>query len=191
MVDKNIDKRLTTVKLAAAKIGCSESLFRQLLREGKLTRFKMYSYTFISLAEFDSIVIPIKQIDIKIKPIDKGLKKIKIAAIETGCSPLFFTQLIEEGRLTRFKLGKSLFISMAEFESICVQTNRPDELTPERRRLRTIPRVLWELQCSERWINQLINDGKLTTYQLHRTVFISMQEYEASRFQIRKARVEK
>jgi hypothetical protein len=48
----------------------------------------------------------------------KNLRTIKKAAAETGASTRFLVQLLEEGKLTRFKINTATYISMTEFESI-------------------------------------------------------------------------
>lgn len=56
------EKLLRTVKKAAAETGASESFLKQLLEEGKLTRYKINTATYISLIEFESIAKPVKKI---------------------------------------------------------------------------------------------------------------------------------
>jgi hypothetical protein len=56
-----MSKNLRTIKKAAAEIGASPRFLTQLLEEGKLTRFKINTATYISLEEFESIAIPIKK----------------------------------------------------------------------------------------------------------------------------------
>jgi hypothetical protein len=51
---------------------------------------------------------------------EKRLKTIKKASAETGASPRFLTQLIEEGKLTRFKINTATYISLTEFEEIAI-----------------------------------------------------------------------
>jgi hypothetical protein len=53
------DKRLVTIKKAHQETGVSPSFFKQLLREGKLTRFKINSATYVSLREFEQIAQPV------------------------------------------------------------------------------------------------------------------------------------
>jgi hypothetical protein len=56
-----MSKNLRTIKKAAAETGASIPFLNQLLQEGKLTRFKIKTATYISLAEFESIAVPIKK----------------------------------------------------------------------------------------------------------------------------------
>jgi hypothetical protein len=49
------NKNLRTIKKAHAETGASQSYFRQLLRDGKLTRYKINSATYISLTEFEEL----------------------------------------------------------------------------------------------------------------------------------------
>jgi hypothetical protein len=51
-------KRLVTLKKAHQETGASVSYFKQLLRERRLTRFKIRSATYISLVEFENIAEP-------------------------------------------------------------------------------------------------------------------------------------
>jgi hypothetical protein len=51
-------KNLVTVKKAHEVTGASISFFKQLLREKKLTKFKVNSATYVSLAEFEKIAQP-------------------------------------------------------------------------------------------------------------------------------------
>jgi hypothetical protein len=53
-------KNLVTIKKASQLTGASPSFFKQLLREGKLTRFKINSATYVSLVEFEKIAAPKK-----------------------------------------------------------------------------------------------------------------------------------
>jgi hypothetical protein len=48
-------KNLRTIKKASDETGASVSFFKQLLREGKLTRYKIKSATYVSLTEFETI----------------------------------------------------------------------------------------------------------------------------------------
>jgi hypothetical protein len=52
---KNQPKNLRTIKKAHQETGASISYFKQLLREGKLNRYKINSATYISLAEFENL----------------------------------------------------------------------------------------------------------------------------------------
>jgi hypothetical protein len=56
MDGKNLN--LVTVKKANQLTGASPSFFRQLLREKKLTTFRVNSAVYISLQEFESIAQP-------------------------------------------------------------------------------------------------------------------------------------
>lgn len=49
---------------------------------------------------------------------EKALRTIKKAAQETGASTSFLTQLLEEGKLTRYKINTATYISLVEFENI-------------------------------------------------------------------------
>ena len=51
-------KNLRTVKKASQETGASISFFKQLLREGMLTRYKINSATYISLTEFEALAQP-------------------------------------------------------------------------------------------------------------------------------------
>ena len=48
-------KNLVTIKRAAELTGASRQFFKQLLREGKLKRYKVNSATYISLVEFEQL----------------------------------------------------------------------------------------------------------------------------------------
>jgi hypothetical protein len=52
------EKRLVTIKKAHLETGASVSYFKQLIRERKLTRYKINSATYVSLVEFESIATP-------------------------------------------------------------------------------------------------------------------------------------
>lgn len=52
-------KKLVTIKKAHLETGASISYFKQLLREGKLTRFKINSATYVSLVEFENLAQPV------------------------------------------------------------------------------------------------------------------------------------
>jgi len=52
------DKKLVTIKKANEETGASVSFFKQLIREGKLTRFKIHSATYVSLTEFEKLAQP-------------------------------------------------------------------------------------------------------------------------------------
>jgi hypothetical protein len=47
--------KLRTLKKAHAETGASISFFKQLLRQGKLNRFKINSATYIDLREFENL----------------------------------------------------------------------------------------------------------------------------------------
>lgn len=51
-------KNLRTIKKAASETGASISYFKQLIREGKLTRYKINSATYVSLVEFENLAQP-------------------------------------------------------------------------------------------------------------------------------------
>lgn len=55
-----MEKNLRTIKKAHLETGASISYFKQLLREGKLTRYKINSATYVSLSEFEKIAQPSK-----------------------------------------------------------------------------------------------------------------------------------
>lgn len=52
------DKKLVTIRKAHEITGASISFIKQLLREGKLTRHKINSATYVSLAEFENLAQP-------------------------------------------------------------------------------------------------------------------------------------
>lgn len=52
------DKKLRTIKKASAETGASISFFKQLIGEEKLTRYKIHSATYISMAEFERLAQP-------------------------------------------------------------------------------------------------------------------------------------
>jgi hypothetical protein len=49
---------LKTLKKASEEIGISVSFLKQLIREGKLTRYKINSATYISITEFEKLAKP-------------------------------------------------------------------------------------------------------------------------------------
>lgn len=49
------DKRLVTIKKASSLTGASLSFFKQLIREGKLTRYRINSAIYISMVEFETL----------------------------------------------------------------------------------------------------------------------------------------
>lgn len=55
-------KELRTIKKASEVTGASERFLVQLCEEGKLTRYKINTATYISLIEFESIAKPVKKI---------------------------------------------------------------------------------------------------------------------------------
>lgn len=57
----NEEKALRTIKKAAEVTGASERFLQQLLEEGKLTRYKINTATYISLTEFESIAKPVRK----------------------------------------------------------------------------------------------------------------------------------
>lgn len=52
------DKKLRTIKKAHLETGSSIGFFKKLLREGKLTRFKINRATYVSMTEFENIAQP-------------------------------------------------------------------------------------------------------------------------------------
>jgi hypothetical protein len=52
-MSKNLN--LKTLKKAHLEIGVSVGFLKQLIREGKLTRYKINSATYISMTEFETI----------------------------------------------------------------------------------------------------------------------------------------
>jgi hypothetical protein len=60
-VKEDMTKELRTIKKAAEVTGASERFLVQLLEEGKLTRYKINTATYISLIEFESIATPVKK----------------------------------------------------------------------------------------------------------------------------------
>ena len=57
--------QLRTIKKASQETGASTRFLHQLITEGKLTRYKVNSATYVSLTEFESIAKPIRKADIK------------------------------------------------------------------------------------------------------------------------------
>lgn len=55
---------------------------------------------------------------------EKALRTIKKAAEITGASTSFLTQLLEEGKLTRYKINTATYISLVEFENIAIEVKR-------------------------------------------------------------------
>lgn len=53
------EKKLVTIRKAHETTGASVSFIKQLLREGKLTRHKIHSATYVSLVEFERIAQPV------------------------------------------------------------------------------------------------------------------------------------
>lgn len=51
----NQDLKLRTIKRASQEVGISTSFLKQLLREGKLQRFRVNSAVYISLAQFERL----------------------------------------------------------------------------------------------------------------------------------------
>lgn len=51
------DKKLRTIKRLHEECGISISYIKQLLRQGKLTRFKIGSATYVSLTEFEQLAV--------------------------------------------------------------------------------------------------------------------------------------
>ena len=56
---KNKNLNLITIRRAHELTGASISFFKQLLREGKLKRYKVNSATYISLTEFEQLAQPV------------------------------------------------------------------------------------------------------------------------------------
>lgn len=56
-----MQKDLRTIKKACEITGASNSFLWQLIEEGKLTKYKINTATFISLIEFEQIATPIKK----------------------------------------------------------------------------------------------------------------------------------
>lgn len=54
----------------------------------------------------------------------KNLCKVKKAAELTGASERFFRQLLQEGVLTTYKIRRSTFMDMEEFNSMAVQIKK-------------------------------------------------------------------
>lgn len=57
-----MEKALRTIKKAAEITGASTSFLAQLLEEGKLTRYKINTATYISLVEFENIAIAVRKV---------------------------------------------------------------------------------------------------------------------------------
>lgn len=55
-------KELRTIKKAAEVTGASERFLVQLMEEGKLTRYKINSATYINIVEFYEIAKPVSKI---------------------------------------------------------------------------------------------------------------------------------
>jgi hypothetical protein len=53
------DLKLSTIKKLSAQTGASTSFIKQLIREGKLTRYKINSAVFVSMVEFERIAQPV------------------------------------------------------------------------------------------------------------------------------------
>lgn len=56
------EKALRTIKKAAEVTGASERFLVQLVEEGKLTRYKINTATYISLVEFENIATPVRKV---------------------------------------------------------------------------------------------------------------------------------
>lgn len=54
-------KHLRTIKKASEEIGILTSFLRKLIRDGSLTKYKIYSAVYISLVEFESLAQPAEQ----------------------------------------------------------------------------------------------------------------------------------
>lgn len=55
---RNKSLNLRTIKKAASETGASISYFKQLIREGKLTRYQINSAIYVSLVEFENLAQP-------------------------------------------------------------------------------------------------------------------------------------
>jgi hypothetical protein len=55
----NEGKKLTTIKKLSLDTGTSTSFIKQLIREGKLKRYRINSAVFISVNEFEQIALPV------------------------------------------------------------------------------------------------------------------------------------
>jgi hypothetical protein len=53
-----MEKKIVTIKKAHTETGASISYFKQLIREGKLTRYKINSATYVNLVEFNELAKP-------------------------------------------------------------------------------------------------------------------------------------
>lgn len=53
-----MNKNLRTIKVLHREIGISQSKTKQLLREGKLTRYKIGRNTYVSIDEFENLAQP-------------------------------------------------------------------------------------------------------------------------------------
>lgn len=58
-------------------------------------------------------------------------------------------------------------------------------ITPDKR-LRTVKQAAKEIGASEGFLWQLLREGTLTLYKVHRATYISMAEFESITIQIRK-----
>jgi hypothetical protein len=59
-----------------------------------------------------------KQNCIPSNAVDKRLRTIKRLTSEVGMSSRYITKLMRQGRLTRYKVGRSTYVSLTEFEEI-------------------------------------------------------------------------
>lgn len=62
-------------------------------------------------------------------PVVLNLRTIKKAAAEIGASMSFLEQLIREGQLTRYKIHRATYISLAEFEQIATPCISKSQIT--------------------------------------------------------------
>jgi hypothetical protein len=51
------EKKLTTIKKLSQETGSSQSFIKQLIREGKLKRYRINSAVFINYHEFEKIAV--------------------------------------------------------------------------------------------------------------------------------------
>lgn len=54
--------RLRTIRRASEESGASQSFFKQLIRQGKLKRYKINSSTFVSLTDFENVATAEEQV---------------------------------------------------------------------------------------------------------------------------------
>lgn len=56
---QNSERQLMTVKKISQLTGTSRSFLRQLMREGKLTKYQINSAVFVDFAEFERVAQPV------------------------------------------------------------------------------------------------------------------------------------